>query len=339
MSTTYHDDSLLAQTIRWVRTHVSEPRTAAKYSDRVVLEYVGQSIAALLEDIYNVAPNPPGAKMTFTPEVGTDTYPIPANCKEFLRLYETDTDTGLVVWEIRPQSMYHPLGPKIQFDGLTSFSFVPKVDSGMAGRTLTFEYIPGGLVGSHVNWTKVWSDDDDTGTQLLTKTAMLLNPDTTTDYFLGTYDRRPRAYVGQRIRILGTLNDALPTDDDEAVIFPLMERAISTYSYATGSVEFDRALEIDPANLDDPLEIGQEEYTVVLYEVVPNIDPAVWWLGAYIACKSIAIDEKLWNTVKSLERDITPAKRALMMRWGNWNTSTGQSFDTSEWDWSDDGVS
>lgn len=163
----------------------------------------------------------------------------------------------------------------------------------------------------------------------------------TTSYLLGEVDRRPRAFLGQMVRFLGAYTATVaPTGYN---FFPVQERQIQTYNVQTGLATFAPRLDFDPNTLADkqvliaPPDVNGRTY--VIYEVVPAVDSALYWLGALSAAVAIATSEKRPNTVKLLNREFQRKQRDLLRRWSSFENRVGHHFDNNPDDYSDDGIS
>lgn len=341
MAAPYAPHGLLAKTVRWIRTQANEP-TAAKYTDTVLLEFFSQSLAVTLEEVYGMSPAPPYAQYSFTIVAGQQRYMLPANVKEIHRVSKLNATTGLPEWEVVPGSKDSPIGPRVVFEGTTGIRFVPTPQSGLwIGETLTVEYIPGGVLMLHQNLTPVYDTDDDAGTQIATASGLQLSEtDGSTSWLVGEFDRRPRAYLGQVVRVLGTVTDQTPSGYK---FFPVQERQIQTYTIETGAIAVEPEFDFDFADVTDkqvliaPPDVAGRTY--LLYEIVPDVDSALFWIGAYQAAVAVARAEKREKTATALERELMKVKRGAQLRWSNMEQRVGPRFDTTLDDYYDDGMS
>lgn len=342
MSAPYVEHGLLTKAIRWVRTRANEPRASAKYSDTRVLELLSEELASVTEDAYAMAVHPPYAEFTLVPVSGQQRYMLPPNVKEVHRIGVKDTTTGLWQWEVKPLSRNYPLGPQVVFEGGNIIRFLPTPsgNTALVGETITVEYIPGGVMPMHQSVLAVYSADNDTGTQLLTTTGGRLIA-TSTSWFMGEFDRRPNAFLGQVLRLLATPTDKSPTGYN---FFPVQERPLTSYAVATGAVAWSPPLDFDPSTVSDKailipaIDIASGR-TYFIGEVVPNVDSALFGLAAIQAAQVIATAENRSDVVGRLATIEQRAKRAALLRWSNYEQRIGHHFDSTEEIFWDDGMS
>ena len=339
MAVPYAPHGILSKAIRWIRKQANEPLDV-KYTDEEILEFLSQELDNVLEDVYGESAAPPYAQFPIVLVTDQERYVLPPNIKEVHRYAKLDTTTGLVEWEFIPGSRQDPTGPTVVLEGSSVVRFIPAPND-WAGQTITLDYIPGGVMPLHQNVSPVYDTDNDAGTQILTASSFSLF-ETNTTWRLGTYDRRPNAYVGEMLRILGTVTDTAPSSPAYE-FFPVQERQILTYDITTQAVTFEPNIDFDPANCDDKqVLVGAVDTlgrTYLLYEVVPDVDEGVFWLAALEAAISIAAAEKRDGTVKILVERRIGRKRGILSRWSNKEMRTGVHHDSTLDYWTDDGMS
>jgi hypothetical protein len=169
-----------------------------------------------------------------------------------------------------------------------------------------------------------------------------------TAWFVGAMDRRPNAFVGSRLRVLGSVNDILPA----TVLspwFPPQERRIQTYDVYDGLAvgvrpNFDAGVlsatstwanwnSIDRVVLTGDV-VGR---TYLLYEVLPDLDIQLLLVAALMTALEIATLCTNAKKAAALVSLLKTKKRGLVLKWTNQQTITSIHMDTTSMsveDWS-----
>lgn len=339
MANVIHSESIIGKFLRWTRRRASEPRQGATFTNREILEYASKNLAEFLPRLYGACENPPYASFTITPVVNQELYMLPGDVMEVTRLAALDTNTGQDRWVIEPGDPRWPEGPSAQLDGLNFLRLRPYPQS---NESFSVRYIPGGYLLPHQNVCPVFDTDDDAGTQLIAQdgSSFYVESRASTaagadNYLLGDFDKRPNAFVGQRLRILGTVGGTAP---DSFNFFPVQERIIETYTASTGKLTFKPALDFDPADCldtsksvlyDPPDSTGRTYY---VYEILPNIDPALWWLISEMVALDVANAMSRHKTVSMIRGQLQSSIPNLVSRWATAFTAKGSWMDTQAWD-------
>lgn len=339
MSAPYAPRGLLAKTLAWVRQRANEP-SAKKYSDAKILEILSQQLSLVCEEVYSWAPHPPYARFSFTVSTDQQRYELPVTIQEIMRVVKLYTDSDAVEYEVWPGSRRHPYGPGLAFEENVAI-LVPKPEL-IDGETLTVEYIPGGPMWLHQNAAPIFDTDDDAGTALITDEQFALEPSSTA-WWLGELDQRPLALLGQVLRIVGTVTDKVPAGYRA---FPVQERRLRTWNFTTLVGTFDPVLDFDPSVVtptDKQVLIPAVDVaagrTYLLYEVLPALDPAVFWIAAYRVATEILMSEERYRKGSALSSECRKYERAAGKRWSQYEARAGHTFDTTDDDLTDDGMS
>lgn len=319
MAQQYHSESYLSRTVRWVRAHADEPATAnVRYTNDDICTLLWGVQDEVMTDLLAASPSVPVSRYTFEIVADQELYQLPPNISEFHRLCKFNSMTGLPQWEVCPRDRMHPWGPGFQMEGLSRFRLTPIPRTG--GESITIEYVPGGLCMAHQSVMPIYTGANDTGTQLLTTSGGVLTH-TSSDWFLGAYDRRPNAYIGQIVRLLGTTNGATPSGFS---FFPVMERTVNTYGGPADSLSVGWKPDIDLTTaqlgaLADPQTFPGmvSPRTYVVYEVIPMIDPMVMWLATIRTAQRIVTIQDKPRKMALLENIYQKQKRTLLNRWSN----------------------
>lgn len=322
----YHSEGYLARALRWIRIWSDEPAYAdAKYTDTDLSLLLSSAMEKVLLDVHGQAAGPPLAYFTITLVPGQEEYQLPANMGELLRIGHRNDTTGLVDWEIVPGSRRAPAGPGFVLNGTTSIRFVPLP---YRDADVTLEFIPNGSIRMHQNAVPYRESGSVLfGTDLTSFRFSAKN----TSWFLGTLDRRPNAFLGCTVRVLGTTHDGAPND---VPFFPIVERTVETYDlYDNMAVTFNQPVDSGPtwSSVSDNDTLGNpgDPQTYVVYEVLPDADPALLWLAAMDAAIDIVGIKKDNDKKASLLLLRERGMRALQLRWANANMRSGSNYDTA----------
>lgn len=329
MAAPYHDHGHLSRTLRWIRIWADEPAYgSAKYSDAQLCEMLEAALDQITIDLYNQASSPPLAQYSATLVVNQRDYLLPVNFGEWRRIAKIHATTGMPEWEIVPRSNLSPIGPGVRFNAHGGFSMLPIPQT--SGDIITFDYIPMGHLKVHQNAVPL----RDGSTLRITDDDFYLNA-SNTSWFLGTFDRRPNAYIGQVVRLLGTTHDVIPsmqTDEGTVPWFPIQERRIDSYDLfdsAKYTVAPDWDL-VDWTGLSDNDSLGAagDPQTYLVYEVLPDVDPAVVYLAGLDVAVQILSIEKKREKRDAIQALLERKKRAAQLRWANMDTRVGSRFES-----------
>lgn len=356
MAAPEHTRGFIGKSIRWIREISGERALTPRFTNAQILEFLAAALEEVTSDVYRMADGPPKAEFKFTLEADRDLYPLPANMLEFHSLERLDTTTGFPLWSYNPKVTTAPsrVGVVIEEKFLR---FKPVPCSGDAGTELTLRYLPGKRTAFHQSISPVFSGAADTGDAYFSNDSAFatgdedytgnatiqLNPTeyaTPYNWFLGIFDHRPEAFIGERIRVLGTHNDYAPDAVSAYTYFPLMEATITDYNI------IDRIATVLPAWLLDSDDLAgidaidptamQKSITHVIYEVVPNLDDGVWWLACIRAAQDICATCNRQTKVTRLREMYVEKLRSARLDWANRNMRSGDKFDPIEPDWADD---
>jgi hypothetical protein len=308
-----HPNAIYKDVYPWIRRASGEPETSPKYSDALLQDYLEEGMAQLIQDAYACGDMPPVVRWTLTPVSGQAYYKLPPDCMELLRVSEVDSTTGieLIRYDSRDVRSRYGTGPIRESEGFLYISPYPQSTS-----DLQIMYIPGGDLRMHQNVAAIKSGDNDSGAELFTSTTCYLEPQSTA-WMLGTYDKRPNAFIGSRIRFLGTPDNVAPSG---YAYFPVMERVITDYDYTTKQVTWAPPLEYVPgvtaALVDKESLIGGETgRTYVVYEIVPNLHKHTIRTISQLAALAIMEENQRTSRIKSIVPRIERNKHAVFNRW------------------------
>lgn len=330
----YPSESYLGKVLRWVRKFADEPIARVKYTDADLVDLWCGSMDGVMVDVYAMADTVPRARATITLVAGQDYYMFPPNVGTLERLSVLDATTGICRWEVDSRALYHPWGPGYVLDGNQGIRFIPKPQL-VTGDLLTVEYIPSGIIYPHLNVAPVFAGTGDAGTQIITASGMRLGFPAS-NLFIGRWDRRPNAFLGQRVRLLGTTNGVVPSGLSTPFT-PIQERSIMTYDlYTHATIGWSPNLDtgVDFANASDPVDpetLGLpagDDKTYVIYEVLPSVDEGILWLGALETARMLIGVESKGRKQSWIEAQTQRTKRSLQLRWATFNARTGQSMRT-----------
>jgi len=192
-------NSLLKTAVERIRGYLDDPDLEAKYTDDYIVRHVFQpAFATVTSRLNNSASNPVLKRLTFPLVKNQQYYQLPPCVGEVWRLAIVD-NTGNVTQEAIPRGLYNYRGPNWQIEG-NMLSFLPYPDANYSSVELW--YCPSG------DFQPVYCATASGATFNATYTALTVLLGTTTPT-LGTFDRRPGAYVGQMLRFIGTTNNSV----------------------------------------------------------------------------------------------------------------------------------
>jgi hypothetical protein len=187
-------NSLLKTAIERMRGYLDDPDLEAKYTDDYLVRHIFQpAFSSVTSRINNSATNPVMKRLTFPLVQTQQYYQLPPCVGEVWRLAIMDSEGG-VIQEAVPRGLYNWRGPNWQVEG-NMLSFLPYPDQNYSNVELW--YCPSG------DFQPVYSAVATGATMNGTFTQVTFNLAATVAT-LGTFDRRPSAYVGQMLRLVGT---------------------------------------------------------------------------------------------------------------------------------------
>lgn len=312
MAAPLHPDGYLSGLVNRVRTYADHSSRQAQFTNQAIVEEAWKSLETVLTDVYPTAATPPTVEFPINVVSGTDRYAVPPNLGELNRIYLKDTATGVITAEFWPRHQQDLGGPNVYLeDGVLRFRPIPT-----GNITCYVSGILSGAIPMHQNLSPLFSGTNDTGTQLLTTTNMVIFP-TTTDWLIGTFDRRPNAYIGRIVRILGTVNSVSPTGYG---FFPIQERVVTAQSFVSNRLQltFDRPLDFNPNIVVDKVTIsGYTTVTQFVYEIVPSIDYGIFTCLEWDVARRLLSLEGSSPKLTTIRAEYEHVKRAVALRMSN----------------------
>jgi hypothetical protein len=184
-------NSLLKTVIERIRGFLDDPDLEAKYSDDYLVRHIiAPSFATIMSRINNSTSSPVLKRLSF-PIVSTERYyQLPPCVGEVWRLAILDNN-GYLLQEALPRGMYNVRGSNWQIEG-NIISFYPFPDGDYSDLELW--YCPSG------DYNPIYISSGTGHTLSVDKKSITFA--TSTVPTLGSWDRRPNAYVGQIVRLL-----------------------------------------------------------------------------------------------------------------------------------------
>jgi len=130
---------MLADMIELFRDSTNEAGVNAKYKTSKIVKGFNRSAVIICNEMFRVSDGPNSVRWSLNMVAGQDTYVRPPHVGEILRIAKVDAQNR-VLWTVKPNSRFNPIGPGITFDG-PNIRFEP-----IWNRTETLEiwYIPNG---------------------------------------------------------------------------------------------------------------------------------------------------------------------------------------------------
>lgn len=184
--------SMLKTVIERVRGFLDDPDLEAKYSDDyIVRQVMSPAFATVLSRINNSSGAIVMHRLSMPLTYNVPDYQLPPCIGEVWRLCVVD-ETGRTLFEAIPRGLYNLRGPNWKIEG-NILSFLPYPNASYSEMELWYihsgDYCPVYSTGGSASFT-LNSDLDE-----VTITA-------NTSPTIGSWDRRPNAYVGQMFRLL-----------------------------------------------------------------------------------------------------------------------------------------
>ncbi|KKN57157.1 hypothetical protein LCGC14_0564850 [marine sediment metagenome] len=281
----------IQELLNTIRFYVDDPALAARYTDARLVPLLKSSFRAILRDIMLVSSQPPIGRYSFTTVADQAVYPLPLY-SELLQIAQISDITGLVNWDVRPQSFWNPLGPGYLLEGTRQIRFVPTPRTG--GDTVTMSFVPSG--DGEFFRGEIRAEFCTTTTIRLASNAF------------GALSTDPLAFVGHFINVFEATGDFWPAE----------VRQITAWDIPT------RTVTVAPAFTTDPT--GLQGGALLQMEITPDLlRPHKQLLALHVA-KFITGMEKRGRGFASLNRLYNDEKRAIMLIAANAEGRAGQHW-------------
>jgi hypothetical protein len=187
-------NSMLKTVIERIRGLLDDPDLEAKYNDDYLVRHIIQpAFATVTSRLNNSSTNAVMKRLTFPLAQGVADYQMPSCVGEVLRLCVLD-ESGRAIQEAVPRGLFNLRGPNWKVEG-NLISFLPFPPEDYAYMELW--YIHSGDYSSVYVSTASPSFTLDVTKKIVTMVV-------STTPALGSFDRRPGAYVGQQLRLIPT---------------------------------------------------------------------------------------------------------------------------------------
>lgn len=264
--------SMLKTVIERVRGFLDDPDLEAKYSDDYILRHIVRpAFASVMSRINNSSQTPVMHRLTFPLSEGVADYQLPPCIGEIWRLCVMD-ESGRVLQEAIPRGLYNLRGPNWKIEG-NVLSFLPYPNADYSTMELwyihsgdfSFAYSTGGVSAFQLNATR------DGGTININTAATL-----------GEWDKKPSAYVGQMLRLVGTSN-TVPTE--ERIITSWTPSGVTSPSWTPTSIwNF---------TLRKPFTYATASANLPTFEIAPEGSENLWEAVAAASAMKLASYRKL----------------------------------------------
>jgi len=263
------------------RKTTDEPAVNAKYTDADILALTSDTWVQLWTDLNLTVEAPIIVRLDINVVSGTTHYSLPSVVGEIIRIAKVVADTGLLEFEMWPQSMYNPAGDGFHIEANTVVFTPTWKDS----HTLRIEYIPSGEVTFHEGLGTL----DSTTTFQMDSMWTGGSPSSS---FAGTFDNRDNAYAGYLLRIKSGGSS-------------WAERVISAYDEGTGIA----TISVPETGLSSAP--GDNSY---VYEVVPAFGKLVTHVLGLMVGRTILMREGNSKRYNLLTQEYKEKVRALRIK-------------------------
>jgi len=311
MPVTQQSVGMIASAVDRIYELTMDTSIRSRYPAARLVDVMQESWAEVLNDLYASAENPPLARVDVSLADGQEYYALPPNVGEIRRVAKFNPDTGLAEWELVNQNLLNPFGNGISFEGGQRFRINP---TPTGAETVTVEYIPSGDVLLSSGTCRA-SD--------ATASTIVLEDDGVVGPQLGAIDRRPNAYVGSYVALLGCQQaNAAPSGYG---VFPIQERIVNSYSVATGTLTVKPDFDFNPST-ETALTSEEGNGLYLLYETYP-IEAAFVWpvITRFVARQLLGVDAK-GTKFRIMTQLYEEAKQAVIRKWATWQTRSPKHF-------------
>ena len=249
-STSVSGSGFISDCIGLVRRAVDEPSTSPKYTNADINEFIHAAYDVILSDMDVNTDHPILVRLDISVVAAKQTYNLPPNVAQLLRVAKITTATGLVQWEVWPGNEFSGHGQGYTIEGNT----LRLLQDWNSSETLQLLYMP----NSDVSFHKGTVASGDVTADVLASSIKFAA--TVTD---GTLDTRPNCYAGYMVRLLSSSSGRVE------------ERIITAYNATTRVATVNQAWDTLPVT-----------GTAVVYEVLPQFSR----LLKHVVCLRAAID-------------------------------------------------
>lgn len=177
--------SIIKTYIEKVRHYLDDPDVEAKYDDNYLVRFfLSASMTDVISRVSMMSDNQILCRFTLQVTAGTERYKLPPVVRQVLRLGPVEDATKLYTEDFRPRNELSLFGPGWALEG-NEIAFRPVPSE---TRELVVLYVPSGDIACHY------------GTGTLNANGTFTMGATPT---IGSLDKRPGAYIGSYLRILG----------------------------------------------------------------------------------------------------------------------------------------
>jgi hypothetical protein len=281
-------EGFLTRSLTRVRTALDEPEINAKYGNPLIIEYLETAYADVLGDISLNSQHPLLVRydIPLANQASEQWYDLPPIMGS-LRDVQLLNTAGDVQGHLSPQHLTSPWGQTWRIDHNRLW-----IDKNTFSQfySIRLFFVPLKPARLH----------DGSAAALTASTITLAATPTK-----GTLDRRPNAYAGAVVRILGAATNDL-----------MQERIICSYNATT------RVASIKPDF--DPVPTATSTPVVpILYEIGTTLDQVVDMAVSLYAARTIAAIEGQENRYRALDREITRMSRRIRLNAANYDAYAG----------------
>lgn len=301
---------VLATLVDRIHTWSNEPTIQAKYPASKLYPIIRSHYGEVFSELMRMSDNQYWVRFDVSVVDGDTHVLLPSNVGTIERIVERDSVTGLPRTEFYNRGRRHVAGPGFQHEG----NFLRWSPTWVGGaKTLTIEYQPSGE--THVGYGTA-------ATASSSQSALVLSTSPTEGYF----DRRPGAYLGLWLRVLGA-GTTLTENPSGYSFFPIQERVIRAYdenAAAGPQVTVEPQFDFD---LSSAAHNASSGFTNLRYEIVPSglakLTDVIAW-RTVMTLHSVSGNSKLRNLA---QQEYANKYRDLKMAVANVNNITGNRFE------------
>ena len=187
-----------------VRHYLDDPDLDAKYDDNYLVRFfLPSAMTDVISRVSQMSDAQILSSFTLSLTAGTSSYKLPPAVAQVVRIGTIEPASGLFYDDLKPRGQFNPNGPNWTLQGNT-LVFQPSVQE---TKEYTLVFVPSGDI-----MCQYTAADPVSLVQSINSNGTFTMANTPT---IGSYDKRPNAYLGSYLRVLGNVVDEVLVSDHD----------------------------------------------------------------------------------------------------------------------------